>query len=95
VPDYKILHDSGYNVLAYDLRNHGRKAGNHDVCSGAARINARVLSSIRVWSNPVRPVPVVDEREDAAADRHAWLGYLRSSTPLEMTGRLFMFETDP
>jgi dienelactone hydrolase len=23
VPDYKILHDSGYNVLAYDLRNHG------------------------------------------------------------------------
>jgi pimeloyl-ACP methyl ester carboxylesterase len=23
VPDYKILHDAGYNVLAYDLRNHG------------------------------------------------------------------------
>jgi len=23
VPDYKILHDNGYNVLAYDLRNHG------------------------------------------------------------------------
>jgi uncharacterized protein len=23
VPDYKILHDTGYNVLAYDLRNHG------------------------------------------------------------------------
>jgi uncharacterized protein len=23
VPDYKILHDRGYNVLAYDLRNHG------------------------------------------------------------------------
>ena len=22
VPDYKILHDTGYNVLAYDLRNH-------------------------------------------------------------------------
>ncbi|WP_164827826.1 hypothetical protein [Sinorhizobium meliloti] len=21
VPDYKILHDAGYNVLAYDLRN--------------------------------------------------------------------------
>jgi hypothetical protein len=23
VPDCKILHDAGYNVLAYDLRNHG------------------------------------------------------------------------
>jgi pimeloyl-ACP methyl ester carboxylesterase len=23
VPDYKILHHAGYNVLAYDLRNHG------------------------------------------------------------------------
>src|ERR1700758_2517032 len=23
VPDFKILHDAGYNVLAYDLRNHG------------------------------------------------------------------------
>ena len=23
VPDYKILHDAGHNVLAYDLRNHG------------------------------------------------------------------------
>ena len=23
VPDYKILHDAGYNVLAYDIRNHG------------------------------------------------------------------------
>jgi hypothetical protein len=23
LPDYKILHDAGYNVLAYDLRNHG------------------------------------------------------------------------
>ncbi|WP_231641566.1 alpha/beta hydrolase [Nocardia sp. NRRL S-836] len=23
MPDYKILHDAGYNVLTYDLRNHG------------------------------------------------------------------------
>jgi pimeloyl-ACP methyl ester carboxylesterase len=23
LPDYSILHDAGYNVLAYDLRNHG------------------------------------------------------------------------
>ena len=24
VPDYKLLHDIGYNVLTYDLRNHGQ-----------------------------------------------------------------------
>jgi uncharacterized protein len=24
IPQYKALHDAGYNVLAYDLRNHGR-----------------------------------------------------------------------
>ncbi|WP_234833272.1 alpha/beta hydrolase family protein [Sinorhizobium meliloti] len=26
VPDYKILHDAGYNVLAYDLRNFGHSS---------------------------------------------------------------------
>jgi uncharacterized protein len=26
LPQYKALHDAGYNVLAYDLRNHGRSA---------------------------------------------------------------------
>ncbi|MEY9863543.1 pimeloyl-ACP methyl ester carboxylesterase [Catenulispora sp. GAS73] len=35
VPDYKILHDAGYHVLAYDLRNHGH--------SGAA--NGGITSS--------------------------------------------------
>jgi uncharacterized protein len=35
IPDYRILHDAGYNVLAYDLRNHGH--------SGAA--NGGVTSS--------------------------------------------------
>jgi pimeloyl-ACP methyl ester carboxylesterase len=35
LPDYRILHDAGYAVLAYDLRNHG--------LSGAA--NAGVTSS--------------------------------------------------
>ncbi|SHW45329.1 Uncharacterised protein [Mycobacteroides abscessus subsp. abscessus] len=23
LPEYKALHDAGYNVLAYDMRNHG------------------------------------------------------------------------
>lgn len=35
VPDYRILHSAGYNVLAYDLRNHGH--------SGAA--NGGITSS--------------------------------------------------
>lgn len=35
VPDYRILHDAGYHVLAYDLRNHGH--------SGAA--NGGITSS--------------------------------------------------
>jgi uncharacterized protein len=26
VPDYRILHEAGYHVLAYDLRNHGHSA---------------------------------------------------------------------
>ena len=40
VPDYKILHDAGYNVLAYDLRNHGlSSAANSGVCtSGVTEI---------------------------------------------------------
>jgi hypothetical protein len=24
LPEYKVLHDAGYNILAYDMRNHGR-----------------------------------------------------------------------
>lgn len=34
-PDYKILHDAGYHVLAYDLRNHGHSgAANAGITSG-------------------------------------------------------------
>lgn len=29
VPDYKILHDAGYNILAYDYRNHGETESTH------------------------------------------------------------------
>ncbi|KAI8677400.1 hypothetical protein NCS56_00629900 [Fusarium sp. Ph1] len=30
IPDYKILHDAGYNVLAYDLRNHGHSGSGNN-----------------------------------------------------------------
>ena len=35
IPDYKILHDAGYHVLAYDLRNHGLSgAANGGITTG-------------------------------------------------------------
>ncbi|KAI8721259.1 hypothetical protein NCS52_00573100 [Fusarium sp. LHS14.1] len=30
IPDYKILHDAGYNVLAYDMRNHGHSGSGNN-----------------------------------------------------------------
>lgn len=34
IPDYRILHDAGHNVLAYDLRNHGHSgAANGGIAS--------------------------------------------------------------
>jgi uncharacterized protein len=51
VPDYKILHDAGYNVLAYDLRNHGHSGdANGGVTSSGifeARDVAGSLSYVR------------------------------------------------
>lgn len=34
LPQYKALHDAGYNVLAYDLRNHGASASANGGVSG-------------------------------------------------------------
>jgi uncharacterized protein len=48
VPDYKILHDAGYNVLAYDLRNFGLSgAGNGGVASSGIFESRDVLGSLR------------------------------------------------
>jgi len=35
VAQYKTLHDAGYNILAYDLRNHGESESAHDGCGGS------------------------------------------------------------
>jgi hypothetical protein len=40
VPDYKILHDAGYNVLAYDLRNFG-----HSGAANGGIITARLFEA--------------------------------------------------
>ncbi|MCA2228427.1 alpha/beta hydrolase [Nonomuraea aurantiaca] len=50
-PDYKILHDAGYHVLAYDLRNHGHSGeGNGGITSSGiyeARDVAGALDYVR------------------------------------------------
>ncbi|MEM9459778.1 MAG: alpha/beta hydrolase [Myxococcota bacterium] len=48
LPKYKALHDAGYNVLAYDLRNHGLSASANGGISGVGLIEWRdVIGSLR------------------------------------------------
>lgn len=48
LPDYKILHDAGYNVLAYDLRNHGHSAAaNGGIISSGIFESRDVLGSLQ------------------------------------------------
>src|SRR6266478_6682229 len=48
LPDYKILHDAGYNVLAYDLRNFGLSgAANGGIASSGIFESRDVLGSLR------------------------------------------------
>src|SRR6266436_5981074 len=48
LPDYKILHDAGYNVLAYDLRNFGlRSAANGGIASSGVFEARDVIGSLR------------------------------------------------
>lgn len=41
VPDYRILHEAGYNVLAYDLRNHGLSGAANGNISSSGIFEAR------------------------------------------------------
>ncbi|TCB97187.1 alpha/beta hydrolase [Micromonospora zingiberis] len=41
VPDYRILHDAGYHVLAYDLRNHGLSGAGNGGISSSGLFEAR------------------------------------------------------
>ena len=52
VPDYKILHDAGYNVLAYDLRNHGlSSAANGGVVTHGFTESRDVVGSLEYARN--------------------------------------------
>lgn len=48
LPDYRNLHDAGFNVLAYDLRNHGRSGAANGGLVGIGLFEYRdVIGSIR------------------------------------------------
>lgn len=47
LPDYKILHNAGYNVLAYDLRNHGHSGSGNGGLVTSGRYESRdVIGSL-------------------------------------------------
>ncbi|WP_281638015.1 DUF1330 domain-containing protein [Flavobacterium marginilacus] len=48
LPEYKILHDAGYNIIAYDMRNHGRSgAGNGGIVAHGIVEYRDVIGSLR------------------------------------------------
>jgi hypothetical protein len=48
LPQYKALHDAGYNVIAYDLRNHGRSGMGSGGINGHGTLEYRdVIGSLR------------------------------------------------
>lgn len=48
LPQYKALHDAGYNVLAYDIRNHGRSGTGNGGLVGIGLLEYRdVIGSLR------------------------------------------------
>lgn len=48
LPHYKALHDAGYNVLCYDMRNHGRSGTGSGGVVGIGLLEYRdIVGSIR------------------------------------------------
>ncbi|GAA1657418.1 alpha/beta hydrolase family protein [Actinoplanes couchii] len=54
IPDYRILHDAGYHVLAYDMRNFGHSGAAHGGVTSARFIARDVLGSLR-WARSELP----------------------------------------
>lgn len=52
IPDYKILHDAGYNILTHDFRNYGLSGRANGVLYSGGRYESRdVIGSIRYIRN--------------------------------------------
>jgi uncharacterized protein len=48
LPEYKALHDAGYNVLAYDMSNHGLSGSRNGGIAGIGLLEYRdVIGSLR------------------------------------------------
>ncbi|NTF89371.1 alpha/beta hydrolase [Agrobacterium rhizogenes] len=48
LPEYKILHDAGYNIITYDMRNHGRSGAGSGGVNGHGVLEYRdVIGSLR------------------------------------------------
>lgn len=48
LPEYRILHDAGYNILTYDMRNHGRSGAGSGGIVGHGVLEFRdVIGSLR------------------------------------------------
>jgi len=48
LPEYKILHDAGYNIITYDMRNHGRSGTGSGGINGHGVLEYRdVIGSLR------------------------------------------------
>lgn len=48
LPEYKLLHDAGYNIIAYDMRNHGRSGTGSGGINGHGVLEYRdVIGSLR------------------------------------------------
>lgn len=48
LPEYKALHDAGYNILAYDIRNHGMSGQGNGGIAGIGLLEYRdVIGSLR------------------------------------------------
>ncbi|MDA8446455.1 alpha/beta hydrolase family protein [Paracidovorax valerianellae] len=48
LPEYKILHDAGYNIITYDMRNHGRSGTGSGGVNGHGVLEYRdVIGSMR------------------------------------------------
>lgn len=52
LPDYRLLHENGYNVLAYDLRNHGHSGSGNGSLVTSGRFESRdVVGSLNYVRN--------------------------------------------
>ncbi|MGH7603857.1 MAG: alpha/beta hydrolase family protein [Gemmatimonadaceae bacterium] len=48
LPEYKVLHDAGYNIITYDMRNHGRSGTGSGGVNGHGVLEYRdVIGSLR------------------------------------------------